>query len=57
MRKLTIEELQRMDVAEFKQSEKLPLVVVLDNVRSLHNVGSVFRTADAFRLERVVLCG
>lgn len=57
MRKLTVEELCRMDVAEFKQAEKLPLVVVLDNVRSLHNVGSVFRTADAFRLQGVCLCG
>ena len=57
MRKLTVEELCRMDVEEFKQSEKLPLVVVLDNVRSLHNVGSVFRTADAFRLQGVFLCG
>lgn len=57
MRKLTVEELCRMDVEEFKQSEKLPLVVVLDNVRSLHNVGSVFRTADAFRLQGGCLCG
>ncbi len=57
MRKLTVEELCRMDVAEFKQAEKLPLGVVLDNVRSLHNVGSVFRTADAFRLQGVCLCG
>ena len=57
MRKLTIEELQRMDVAEFKQSEKLPLVVVLDNVRSLHNVGSVFRTSDAYLIEKIFLCG
>ena len=57
MRKLTVEELCRMDVEEFKQSEMLPLVVVLDNVRSLHNVGSVFRTADAFRLQGVCLCG
>lgn len=57
MRKLTIEEMGRMDVDSFKASEKLPLVVVLDNVRSLHNVGSVFRTADAFRLEAIYLCG
>ena len=47
----------RMDVDSFKASEKLPLVVVLDNVRSLHNVGSVFRTADAFRLAGVCMCG
>ncbi len=46
-----------MDVEEFKKSDKIPLVVVLDNVRSLHNVGSVFRTADAFRLQGVCLCG
>ena len=57
MRKLTVEELCRMDVAEFKRAEKLPVVVVLDNVRSLHNVGSVFRTADAFRLAGLCLCG
>ena len=46
-----------MSVEEFKQAEKLPLVVVLDNVRSLNNIGSVFRTADAFRLQRICLCG
>lgn len=57
MRKLTIEEMGRMDVQSFKAAEKLPLIVVLDNVRSLHNVGSVFRTADAFRLEAIYLCG
>lgn len=57
MRKLTVEELNRMDIEEFHQSEKLPLVIVLDNIRSLHNVGSVFRTADAFRLQGVWLCG
>ena len=57
MLKLTIEEMGRMDVQSFKEAEKLPLVVVLDNVRSLHNVGSVFRTADAFRLQGVYLCG
>lgn len=57
MRKLTVEELHRMSVAEFRQAAKLPVVVVLDNVRSLHNVGSVFRTADAFRLAGVYLCG
>lgn len=56
-RKLKITEMNRLTVEEFKQSEKIPLVVVLDNVRSLHNIGSVFRTADAFRLERIVLCG
>ncbi len=57
MRKLTVEDLNRIDVATFKQSEKLPLVMVLDNIRSLHNVGSVLRTADAFRLEAVYMCG
>ena len=57
MRKLTVEELNRMDIEAFHQSEKLPLVIVLDNIRSLHNVGSVFRTADAFRLQGVWLCG
>ena len=47
----------RIDRDTFVQAEKLPLVVVLDNVRSLHNVGSVFRTSDAFRVERIMLCG
>ena len=47
----------RIDRDAFVQAEKLPLVVVLDNVRSLHNVGSVFRTSDAFRVERIMLCG
>lgn len=57
MRKLTVEELCRMSVEEFREADKLPVVVVLDNVRSLHNVGSVLRTADAFRLAGVCLCG
>ena len=56
-RKLSIKELNRISVEEFRQSEKLPLTVILDNIRSLHNIGSVFRTADAFRLERIILCG
>ena len=47
----------RLSVAEYQQADKIPLVVVLDNVRSQHNVGAVFRTADAMRIERVVLCG
>ena len=55
--KLTTAEMGRMNVAQYKASDKLPLVVVLDNVRSQHNVGAVFRTADAMRIERVVLCG
>jgi tRNA G18 (ribose-2'-O)-methylase SpoU len=57
MRKLAITELKRLSKEEFKQAEKIPLVVVLDNVRSLHNVGSVFRTSDAFLVEAVYLCG
>ena len=57
MRKLKITEMNRLTVDEFKQAAKLTLVVVLDDVRSLHNVGAVFRTSDAFRVERVCLCG
>jgi 23S rRNA (guanosine2251-2'-O)-methyltransferase len=57
MRKLTMDELNRKSVTEFKDSQKIPLVAVLDNIRSMHNVGSVFRTADAFLLESIYLCG
>lgn len=57
MRKLKITEMNRLSAEEFKAVEKLPLVVVLDNVRSLHNIGSVFRTSDAFRVECIYLCG
>ena len=57
MRKLKVTEMGRMSVAEFKDSEKQPLMVVLDHVRSLYNVGSVFRSSDAFRIEGVLLCG
>ncbi|GHT31606.1 tRNA/rRNA methyltransferase [Bacteroidia bacterium] len=57
MLKLKVTELNRLSVTEYKESKKLPLVVVLDNVRSLYNVGSVFRTSDAFRVEAIYLCG
>lgn len=57
MRKLKTIEMQRLSIDEFREAEKLPLIVVLDNVRSLYNVGSVFRTCDAFRVEAVYLCG
>ena len=56
-RKKLVTEMGRIDGDAFRKADKLPLVVVLDNVRSLHNVGSVFRTGDAFRVERIVLCG
>ncbi len=56
-RKLKNSELRRHTIADFKKIKKLPLVILLDNVRSLHNVGSVFRTADAFMIESVYLCG
>lgn len=55
--KLKITEMERLTTQDFRQSTKLPLVVVLDNVRSLHNIGSVFRSADAFRVEAIYLCG
>ncbi len=57
MRKLSMDELNRKNVAEFKNSEKVPIVIVLDNVRSMNNIGSVFRTADAFLLRGIYLCG
>jgi len=57
MKKLAITEMNRMSPEEFKKSEKIPLTVILDNIRSLHNVGSVFRTSDAFRVEKIILCG
>ena len=57
MKKLRTIEMQRLSVDEFKQADKLPLIVVLDDVRSMYNVGSVFRTGDAFRIEAVYLCG
>nr|WP_321374500.1 RNA methyltransferase [uncultured Bacteroides sp.] len=57
MRKLKITELNRINAEEFKEAKKLPLIVVLDEIRSLHNIGSVFRTSDAFRIESIYLCG
>lgn len=57
MKKLKLEELGRISVDEFKQAAKLPVCIVLDNVRSLHNVGSAFRTSDAFKLEKIYLTG
>ncbi len=57
MKKLKLEELGRITVNEFKEAEKIPVCIVLDNVRSLHNVGSAFRTADAFRIEKIYLTG
>ena len=57
MKKLKLEELERVSIEEFKASTKVPLVVVLDNVRSMNNVGSVFRTSDAFAIEKIYLCG
>ena len=57
MKKLSMEELDRLSVEEFKKTEKSPLVLLLDNIRSLNNVGSAFRTADAFRIEKIYLCG
>lgn len=56
-KKLKLEELGRIDVETFKNTAKIPLVIVLDNVRSMHNVGAIFRTGDAFLIEKVVLCG
>ncbi|MFV8341695.1 RNA methyltransferase [Flavobacterium sp. XS2P39] len=57
MRKLENSELERKSIEAFKESEKTPLILVLDNIRSLHNIGSVFRTADAFLIEKIYLCG
>ena len=52
-----MEELNRLELEEFKRAEKNPVIILLDNVRSLHNVGSAFRTADAFKVEKILLCG
>ena len=57
MRKLRNSELNRISVEEFKNKSKIPVIIFLDNVRSLNNVGSVFRTADAFMIESIYLCG
>lgn len=57
MKKLKLDELQRVSVEAFKIQDKLPVVVVLDNVRSMHNIGSIFRTADGFSVEKLILCG
>ena len=57
MRKLKLDELRRVGIEDFKKQEKLPLVVILDNVRSMHNIGSIFRTSDGFAVEKVYLCG
>ena len=57
MRKLKNNELDRISVDEFKQAKKTPIIVVLDNIRSLNNIGSVFRTSDAFLIEKIYLCG
>lgn len=57
VQKLKLEELNRIDVETFKTVEKIPLIVVLDNIRSMHNVGATFRTADAFLIQKIILCG
>jgi tRNA G18 (ribose-2'-O)-methylase SpoU len=57
MRKLENSELDRKSIEDFKKSDKTPLILVLDDIRSLHNIGSVFRTADAFLIEKIILCG
>ena len=57
MRKLKTDELRRVALEDFKKQEKLPLVLILDNVRSMHNIGSIFRTSDGFAVEKIYLCG
>ncbi|HRS54577.1 MAG TPA: RNA methyltransferase [Bacteroidales bacterium] len=57
MRKLSSEELNRLNVNQYKEAVKSPVIIILDNIRSLYNIGSIFRTADAFRIEKIVLCG
>ena len=57
MRKLKNSELERLEVSEFKAAEKTPIIIILDNIRSLNNIGSVFRTSDAFLIQKIYLCG
>ena len=57
MRKLKLEELGRISLEEFKKQKKIPVIIILDNIRSMHNVGSAFRTADAFLIDKLYLCG
>ncbi|WP_372473932.1 RNA methyltransferase [Capnocytophaga sp. ARDL2] len=57
MKKLILDELNRKSVQEFKEAEKTPMIIVLDNIRSMHNIGAFFRTADAFLIEKIYLCG
>lgn len=57
MRKLANAELERKNIEEFKEAKKTPLLIILDDIRSLHNIGSVFRTSDAFLIEKIYLCG
>lgn len=57
MRKLENSELDRKTIIDFKKSKKTPIIIILDDIRSLHNIGSVFRTADAFLIEKIYLCG
>ena len=57
MRKLANSELERKNIDEFKEAQKTPIIIILDDIRSLHNIGSVFRTSDAFLIEKIYLCG
>ncbi|MFT7352414.1 MAG: tRNA G18 (ribose-2'-O)-methylase SpoU [Flavobacterium sp.] len=57
MRKLQNSELDRLSVSDFKEADKTPIIIILDDIRSLHNIGSVFRTADSFLIEKIYLCG
>ena len=57
MKKLILDDLNRINIDEFKNAQKTPLIIVLDDIRSLHNIGAVFRTSDAFLIEKIYLCG